>query len=305
MHTHAYSPNLGRRLQFSLWITVVFIIAEIAAGVGAESLALLADAGHNFTDSLALLLAWLAFRWQMRPPDKHRTFGYKRTGVLAAFVNAIVLVGLSLFLFWESYERFLAPRDVAEGVMIIVAAAGVVVNLAVMKALQADTHDLNVRGAWLHMLGDALSSAGIIVGAVVIRYTGLNRIDPLLSTLIAALILWSAWGIIRESLEILLEALPAGLNHEEVSAVLKSVDGVLDVHDLHVWSLSASDRALSCHALIDDMPPSKSRDILTKMNELLEEKFHICHTTIQFEHVECEHAADICTGVHATLERTH
>ena len=303
MHQHAYHPNLGRRLQFSLWLTVVFIIAEVAAGVTADSLALLSDAGHNFTDSLALLLAWFAFRWQMRPPDKHRTFGYQRAGVLAAFVNALVLIALSLFIFWESWERFLAPREVAEVVMIVVAAAGLAVNLAVMRALHADTHDLNVRGAWLHMLGDALSSVAIIVGAVVIRYTDLFWIDPLLSALIGALILWSAWGIIRESLEILLEGLPSGLRHDDVYRVLRNVDGVLDIHDLHVWSLSSADRALSCHALIDDMPPSESRAILARMNSVLEDRFHICHTTIQFEHVECEHAARICTGVHAVLEQ--
>lgn len=301
MHQHAYHPNLGRRLQFSLWLTVAFIIAEVAAGVTADSLALLSDAGHNFTDSLSLLLAWFAFRWQMRPPDKHRTFGYQRAGVLAAFVNAIVLIALSLYIFWESYERFLAPREVAEGVMIVVAATGLVVNLVVMRALHADTHDLNVRGAWLHMAGDALSSVAIIVGAVAIRYTGLNWIDPLLSVLIGALILWSAWGIVRESLEILLEGLPANLSHEEICGVLNDVEGVLDVHDLHVWSLSAADRALSCHALIDDMPPSESRAILARMNDVLEDRFRISHTTIQFEHVECEHAARICTGVHQTI----
>ncbi len=302
MHTHAYSPTLGRRLQFSLWITVGFIVVEVIAGVGADSLALLSDAGHNFTDAVALALAWFAFRWQMRPPDAKKTFGYQRAGVLAAFVNALALIALSLFIFWESYERFLAPRDVAEGVMIVVAGAGLIVNLAVMKALHADTHDLNVRGAFIHMLGDALSSVGIIIGAVVMRYTGLHWIDPLLSVMIGLLILWSAWDVLREALDILLEGLPAGLSRDGVCEALKTVDGVLDVHDLHIWSLSSSDRALSCHALVDDMPPSESREILGRMNDLLEDRFNICHATIQFEHVECEHAARICTGVHSTAE---
>jgi len=304
VHTHAHpnTPGLGRRLQFSLWITTAFIVIEVFAGLRADSLALLSDAGHNFTDALALALAWAAFRWQQLPPDPSRTFGYQRTGVLAAFVNALVLIVLSLWIFWESYERFLAPRPVEENLMLWVAGAGLVVNLAVMKALHADTaHDLNVRGAYLHMLGDALSSVGIVIGAVALKFTNALWIDPLLSVLIGALIIWSAWGVFRESMQILLEGLPAGLDRDGVCESLKQVDGVLDVHDLHIWSLSSDARALSCHALIEDVPPSESRVILRRVNAVLERDFNICHTTVQFEHVECEHAEEICTGVHKAL----
>ena len=310
MHTHAHthSPTTGRKLQISLWITVVFIVVEFAAGIRAQSLALLSDAGHNFSDSLALALAWFAFCLQSKPPTERKTFGYLRAGVLAGFVNALTLVILALFIFYESYERFLAPREVEEQIMIVVAAAGLVVNVAVMWALHADSrHDLNIRGAYMHMLGDALSSIGIILGATAIVYTGYTWIDPLLSVLIGVLILWSGWDIIREAVDILLEGLPRGITREDVCGAITGVDGVIDVHDLHVWSLSSSSHALSCHTVIDDLPPSESDAILRRINEILQHRFHIDHTTIQFEHVRCEGAEEICAthSVEAVARARH
>jgi cobalt-zinc-cadmium efflux system protein len=296
VHTHAHNPATGRKLQISLWITVVFIVIEFAAGVRAQSLALLSDAGHNFTDSLALGLAWFAFYLQSKPPTDRKTFGYLRAGVLAGFVNAMTLVVLALFIFVESYERFLSPRVVQEDIMIVVAAAGLVVNLAVMWALHSESrHDLNIRGAFMHMLGDALSSVGIILGGIAIVYTGYLWIDPLLSVLIAVLILWSGWDIIREAIDILLEGLPRGIAREDVCDAIRAVDGVIDVHDLHVWSLSSSSHALSCHTVIDDLPVSESDVILRHINQVLSHRFHIDHTTVQFEHIRCEGAEEICS----------
>lgn len=301
MHTHAHPPSTGRKLQLCLWITVAFIVIELVAGLKAQSLALLSDAGHNFTDSLALALAWFAFHLQTKPPSMNKTFGYQRAGVLAGFFNALTLVALSLFIFYESYFRFLAPRPVGEGIMIVVAAAGLVVNVAVMWALHSETkHDLNIRGAFMHMLGDALSSVGIIIGGVAIYYTQLEWIDPLLSVLIGVLILWSGWDIIAEAVNILLEGLPRGITHEDVSDALRSVHGVIEVHDLHVWSLSSSSHALCCHALIEDLPPSESDAILRRINDVLRQRFHIDHTTIQFEHIKCEGSEEICA--HHSLE---
>ena len=300
MHLHAHNHDdaaTGRRLQFSLWITAAFIVIELAAGIKAHSLALLSDAGPNFTDTLALGVAWAAFRWQQKPPDESRTYGYHRAGVLAAFVNALTLVALSVWIFVESYHRFLQPREVQETIMIVVAGAGLIVNLAVMKALHsASAHDLNVRSAFMHMLGDALSSVGIIIGGFFIRATGAAWIDPLLSVLIGALILWTAFDVVRESLNILLEGLPRGIRLEDVCGALKGIDGVADVHDVHVWSLSSSSHALSCHAVIADLPPSESGAILGRMNHLLAERFNIRHTTVQFEHLECPEAMAICCG---------
>ena len=302
---HSHKHATGRKLQISLWLTVAFIVIEFAAGIRAQSLALLSDAGHNFTDALALGLAWFAFYLQSKPPNEIKTFGYHRAGVLSAFVNASTLVLLAFYIFYESYARFLNPREVQEDIMIVVAAAGLVVNLGVMWALHSDSrHDINIRGAFMHMLGDALSSVGIIVGGVVIYYTRLPWIDPLLSVLIGVLILWSAREIIRDSLNILLEGLPRGITREEVCEALADVDGVIDVHDLHIWSLSSHSHALSCHALIDDLPPSASDIILRDINGVLERRFRIHHTTIQFEHVRCEHADRICSnlGAEAAVE---
>jgi len=304
MHTHAHAT--GRKLHLSLWVTIAFIVIEFAAGVKAQSLALLSDAGHNFTDALALGLAWFAFYLQCKPPSETKTFGYHRAGVLSAFVNALALVVLAFWIFYESYERFLAPRVVDQDIMMVVAGAGLVVNVIVMWALHADSkHDINIRGAFMHMLGDALSSVGIIIGSIAITFTGAIWIDPLLSVLIGVLILWSGRDIIRESIDILLEGLPRGMERDEVCDALRDIDGVMDVHDMHIWSLSSNSHALSCHAVIADIPPSASDQILHRMNSLLADRFSIRHTTIQFEHVECEHAESICSKPYAMAGHHH
>jgi cobalt-zinc-cadmium efflux system protein len=284
MHAH----NTGTVLKWSLAATVLFVVAEVIAGFKANSLALLSDAGHNFTDALALLLAWFGFYFQAKPADEVKTYGYHRAGILAAFVNALTLLGLAGLIFFESYRRFLHPRHVHETTMLVVAAAGLAVNVAIMWGLRRQQkHDLNIRSAFVHMLGDALGSVGIIAGAVAIRYTGWQRIDPVLSALIAALIVWTAWGIVRESLNILLEGLPKGMDFQSVIQAMREVEGVLGVHDLHIWSLGSNFHALSCHVLIEDMPPSESDAILRRLNKMLAERFHIEHTTVQFEHVNC------------------
>lgn len=304
MHNHAHTT--GRKLQFSLWVTVVFIVIEALAGIKAQSLALLSDAGHNFTDALALGLAWFAFYVQAKPPSETKTFGYHRAGVLSAFVNALALVVLAFWIFYESYDRFLNPRVVNQDIMLVVAAAGLVVNVAIMWALHAESrHDINIRAAFMHMLGDALGSVGIIVGSIAITLTGSLWIDPLLSVLIGVLILWSGWDIIRESIHILLEGLPRGMKFDEVCGGLRSIDGVIDVHDMHIWSLSSQSHALSCHAVIEDIPPSASDAILHRMNQLLADRFAIHHTTIQFEHVECEHSSEICSNHHEMAGAHH
>ena len=210
-HTHSHSHTTGRVLFLSLLATVAFVVVEAIAGFHASSLALLSDAGHNFTDAFALLLAAFGFYLQARPGDHVKTYGYQRAGVLAAFVNALALVVLAGFLFYESYVRLMNPQPVAEKTMMVVAAIGLALNLAIACGLGGHGHDLNLRAAWLHMLGDAASSAGIIAGAIAIHYTGWLAIDPVLSILIGIGIVWSAWDIIKDSLNILLEGLPKGL----------------------------------------------------------------------------------------------
>ncbi len=274
-------------LLWSLAFTAAFVVVELVAGFRAHSLALISDAGHNVTDALALGLAAFGFYLQSKPADNVKTYGYHRAGVLAAFVNALTLVVLSLYIFWEAYQRLLAPEPVQETTMMVVAGLGLLVNSAIMFGLQNRKDDLNIRAAWIHMLGDALGSIAIIAGAILIRFTGWQRIDPILSLLIAALIVWTAWDIIKESLNILLEGLPSGLELREVVGAMRSVDGVIEVHDLHIWTLGSNVHALSCHILISDQPPSSSESILKRVNGILCDRFHIHHTTVQFEHARC------------------
>jgi cobalt-zinc-cadmium efflux system protein len=296
-HHHGHSHGAtGRILVVSLLLTAGFVVIETVAGFRAHSLALLSDAGHNFTDAFALLLALIGVYLQARPGDHVKTYGYQRAGVLVALINAVTLVLLALFLFYESYVRLLHPEPVAEVTMMVVAAIGLVLNLAIAGGLGGHGHDLNIRAAWIHMMGDAASSAAIIAGAAVIRYTGWNAIDPILSIVIGIAMVWSAWGIIKDSLNILLEGLPKGLKLADVSRELGGVPGVIDVHDLHIWSLGSQDHALSCHVLIEDMPPSASESILRDLNKVLCDRYSIHHTTIQFEHTKCALAEMPCTG---------
>jgi cobalt-zinc-cadmium efflux system protein len=297
-HGHHHHHGSGKVLKWSLLATIVFVLVQFAAGLQSGSLARLSDAGHNLTDALALALAMFGVYLQAKPADESRTFGYHRGGVLAAFINAISLVGLSAFLFYESYERLMAPRAVDETIMIVTAGLGILLNVGIILGLRRHESDINIRAASVHMLGDALGSVAIIVGAAAIHYTGWLAIDPILSILIAALIVWSAIDIIRESLNILLEGLPRGLNLKTVTRTMQEVPGVLDVHDVHVWSLGSSAHALSCHALIEDMPPSESDCILKGLNQVLGDRFHIHHTTIQFEHTNCELSQTGCQIAH-------
>lgn len=268
--------------------TTAFVLVELIAGLKAHSLALVSDAGHNFTDALALGLAWAGVYLQAKPADEVKTYGYHRAGVLSAFVNALTLVALSVWILYESVLRLRAPEPVNETVMMVVAGLGLALNGGIMLALKAASrNDLNIRSAFVHMLGDALGSVAIVLGAVAIRYTGWVRVDPILSIVIALLIVWTAWDIIRESLNILLEGLPRSIHLADVTLAMGSVEGVLGVHDLHIWSLGSSTHALSCHVLIEDVPPSASDTILRSLNALLDRRFGIAHTTVQFEHVSC------------------
>jgi cobalt-zinc-cadmium efflux system protein len=264
------------------------VVVEILAGLQAHSLSLVSDAGHNFTDALALLLAWFGVYFGRKPPDENRTYGYHRAGVLAAFINALSLLLLAGYILFESYRRWLAPQAVHEWTMLAIATLGLMLNGGIMWGLRSERgHNVNVRSAWAHMFGDALSSVGIVAGAIVIHYTGWQRTDPLLSGLIGCLIVWTAWDVIKETLNILLEGLPRGLDLRHVSGAMRRVPDVIDVHDVHIWSLGSNTHALSCHVLIADVPPSESDSILRDLNRVLGEQFGIWHTTVQFEHMNC------------------
>jgi cobalt-zinc-cadmium efflux system protein len=289
-HSHGEHSHHGnsRVLQISLAATFGYIVLLIVAGLRAHSLALLSEAGHNVSDFLALLLSLAAVYLGQRPASVRRTYGYSRAGVLAAFVNSLTLVGVAFYIFYEAARRLYAPEQVHTGLMIGAAVAGVLVNGVISALLFSGSDDLNIRSAFIHMLGDALSTAAVIAGGIAIMMTGRNWIDPALSFGIGAMILWSSFGIIRETLNILLEGAPRGVTPDVLVSDLKGIEGVNDVHDLHVWTIGSGVHALSCHIAIADIPLSESEVILRNVKERLRAKFHIDHTTIQFEHAECE-----------------
>ena len=271
-------------MKVAVAATLALVATEFVVGRLAHSLALISDAWHNLTDVPALVLSAIAIYWEHRPPDHKKTFGYQRAGVLAAFVNSIVMVGVAVFICYEGYQRIVAPEPIKTGAMLWVGAVALVVNGAITFGLMGGRADLNLRAVFIHNLGDALSSVGIIVGAWLIRYTGQPLIDPLIAFLIAGMILWSAMGIVTESMNILLESLPKGMSLENVATAMLAVPGVCEVHDVHIWSLGSESRALSCHVRILDMPTSESEIICHKLNEVVAKEFGITHTTIQFEH---------------------
>jgi cobalt-zinc-cadmium efflux system protein len=285
---HDHAPLSAKALRYSLVATFVYVLVTLVAGLRAHSLALLSEAGHNVTDLLALLLSWVAVFIQTRPPSATKTFGYHRAGVLAAFINALTLVVIAFYIFYEAVTRMRHPVDVHPQLMIWVAFAGVVMNGTISWFLFKAAHDVNVRSAFIHQLGDTLSTAAVIVGGWAILVTGQTWIDPALSIGIGCLILWSSLGIIQETLNILLEGAPRGLTANQIVTSLSAVDGVNDVHDVHVWSIGSDTHALSCHIRIEDMPLSESDVILQRVREILSAKFHIEHTTIQFENVVCD-----------------
>jgi cobalt-zinc-cadmium efflux system protein len=290
MHVHGHSKATRETqnvLRFSLAVTAAYIALTLFAGWRAHSLALLSEAGHNASDFLALLLSFVAVYFQTRPATNKKTFGYQRAGVLAAFINAGTLLVIAIAIAVEAVIRLRAPVAVQPRLMMEVAAVGLLMNGVIAALLARSSHDVNIRSTFIHMLGDALSTAAVLLGAVGIWYWHLNWIDPALSLVIAALIFWSSLGIVRETLNILLEGAPAGLELPLINHEMRSVEGVLDVHDLHVWSLGSNTHALASHVTIEDIPPSASAQILEALQCRLRDKFHIRHSTIQFEHVDC------------------
>src|SRR5690348_13618299 len=306
MHAHPHSHRLtSRALRYSLVATSLYVVITLVAGIRAHSLALLSEAGHNVTDLLALLLSWVAVYIQTRPPSATKTFGYHRAGVVAAFINALTLVAISFYIFYEAVTRLRHPVEVQPRLMIWVAIAGVIMNGAISWFLFRAARDVNIRSAFVHQVGDTLSTAAVIVGGWAILWTGQTWIDPALSIGIGCLILWSSLGIIQETLNILLEGTPRGMTSEQIAASLSLIDGVIDVHDLHVWSIGSDTHALACHIRIDDIPLSESDVIMQQVRYVLASKFHIEHTAIQFENVMCDvaHGCVIPIGAHQHLGR--
>jgi cobalt-zinc-cadmium efflux system protein len=308
MHVHASASNdssTSRVLRISLVITLGYIVLLVIAGIRAHSLALLSEAGHNLSDFFALLLSWGAVYLSGRSPNARKTFGYNRAGVLAAFVNGLTLVLISFYIWYEAFHRLLNPVDVHAGLMIWVAAAGVVMNGGIALLLMRGHRDINMRSAIIHEIGDTLSTAAVIIGGIAIALTGQRWIDPALSVGIGVMILWSSIGIIRESLNILLEGIPSGMELDRIESSIRAIPGVNDVHDLHVWSIGSDTHSLSCHVSIADMRASESENLLRQIRDELGSRFHIHHTTIQFEYAVCEVAHGCVIPASPGHEHTH
>lgn len=290
-HHHHHHLSVSRKLTIATAVNLLVVVAELTVGAWSGSLALIGDALHNLTDAVALLIALVAVRLEKRAPTSMKSFGYQRAGILAAFINAAMLVTFTLFVFREAYERFRSPHEVSTTAMLITAAMAMLVNGGTALSLRHEaSEDVNIRGAFVHMVGDAVSSFGIIVAALLIRATGTPVWDAGVSVLIGVLILWSSYGVLRESVNLLLEGTPSAIDPEAVTQALGGIEGIYGVHHLHIWALGPSSPALSCHLMVGDVPLSSTSRILAEINGMLARDYRIAHTTIQFEYAMC--AAD-------------
>jgi cobalt-zinc-cadmium efflux system protein len=309
-HTHAHAPlstsaSIGR-LKGALIITLAFVFVEAGAGWLANSLALLTDAAHNLTDVIALALSWYAMRLVNRPANEAKTFGYHRAGILIALLNSTTLVLISLGIFYEAYHRFINPPEVDAPILIAAASVAFIVNAGTALMIhRGSEHDLNMRSTFIHLAGDAVSTFAAILAGVVIAFTGFQLLDPIVSVFIGILILWNAWGIIRESVDILLEGTPADLDVKAMVEDVLALEGVRGVHDVHVWSLTQDIRMLSAHILTDDLSISAGAAVQHSIDHLLEENYGIRHATLQLECADCDSAHLYCNmnhGVHTHNE---
>lgn len=286
-HTHGMAKQT---LRLAFFLSLIILAAELTGGIISHSLALISDAGHVLTDIFALGLAWFATEQAEKPANARKTFGYHRVGILAALINALTLIIIALWILWEAVQRIQHPEPIQPLVMFLSAGIGSVVNLYIGFGLQKEGDNLNVRAAALHVFGDVGASVAVIVAGLIILLTGWTVADPLLSVGIAGLIAFGAWQILRETIDILLEASPKGIQMSALVQDMKTVPCILDVHDLHVWCITSGMNALSCHAMIGDLPASESATILHNLETMLSRKYQIGHTTVQFEchsHQEC------------------
>ena len=294
-HIHSpIAPDNGehganqRKLFIALLITAIVMIAEIIGGLLANSLALLSDAGHMFTDILSLGLSLAAMKLAQKPPTPSKTFGFHRLEILAAFFNGMLLCFMSFYIFYEAYHRLIQPEEIKGLFMLVVAFIGLLANGAGILLLRKSVHtSLNVKSAFFHIVGDTISSGGVILGGVIILYTGWYLVDPLLSIFIGLLILRGAYALIVESIDIFLEATPKDINMEELLDELGKIKGVNDIHHIHLWTITSGINAMSAHVLIDDRLISSSAHILKEIKILLHNKYKIEHCTVQFESNAC------------------
>jgi len=288
-HLREAANQTTSRLSLSLFLTLAFVIVEASAGYFANSLALLTDAAHNLTDVIALGLSWFAIRLTSQPANSRKTYGYHRAGILVALLNSTTLVLISLGIFYEAYRRFVSPPEVRSSILIGVGLIAVVINLITAWLVHRGSEsDFNLRSAYVHLMGDVISTVGAVIAGVIIYFTHANWLDPLVSVLIGFLILYNAWGILHETVDILLESTPPDLDMKKMVKDITEVDGVLGVHDLHVWSLTQNLRTMSAHILTQDISVSAGAEIQGRINELVSHRYNISHATLQLECVDCD-----------------
>ncbi len=289
-HNHSHFGDLAtqttKRLLLSLSLTAGFVLVEVIAGIFGNSLALLTDAAHNFTDVIALGLSWYALKIATKPANAGKTFGYHRVGILVALVNSTTLILIAFGIFYEAWHRFLAPPVVDSVILIGVGTLAFFINAGTAWLVKTGSeHDLNLRSTFLHLMGDVMSTLGAVIAGVIIYFTKWNWLDPFVSVLIGGFILWNAWSILRQSIHILLESTPENIDMMEMVEKLHTVDGVRSVHDLHVWSINENMRMLSAHIVTDEISMRECSLIQQDINELLEHGYNIQHATLQ---IECE-----------------
>ena len=281
-HHHHHGSGNAKRLLIVLVLTAFYMVAELVGGVLSHSLALIADAGHMLSDVAALGLSLFAAWISRRPATPRRSYGYYRTEILAALANAATLIAISVWVCVEAYRRLHAPPEVAGLTVMVVAAGGFVINVAGMWVLHGGREEnLNIRGAWLHVATDALGNIGTVIAGALVAYAGFAWADPVASVLIALLVLWSSWALLAESVEVLMEGTPSGIDADRVRESLHRVRGVQAVHDLHIWSITSGQVALSAHVEVDGCRPD--REVLPELCGALRDSFGITHVTLQLE----------------------
>lgn len=299
-HEHSHQTHLQKKFKLAVLVTFVVFLGEVIGGIWSGSLALLSDAAHVLSDVLSLLLSWLAIYLSTRPATASRTYGYHRAEVFAAFLNGVSLIGVSGWIFYEAYHRYIEPQPIKVSGMLIVACLGFVANLIILWQLHGESHgNLNVRSAVLHVIGDTLSSVGVVIGGAIIYWTGWYPADALLSFLIGGIILFSAVNVTKDAVHILLENSPRNADAHTVAEHLRRLDAVKDVHDMHIWSLCSNYCALSAHIVVDEDTGLAPDRILELINAELQTHFGIGHTTLQLEQVACPQAGNLlCNAQH-------
>jgi cobalt-zinc-cadmium efflux system protein len=278
--------SLHRNLKLAIILTSIIFFIEFVGGILSNSLALLSDAAHVFLDVVALLLSFGAIKISSRPSNSSMTFGYHRFEIFASLINGITIIGIAFFIFYEAYERIFDPPEVKGAEVLVIATIGLIVNS--WAALRLHGHsDLNIKSAYLHVIGDALASVAVILGAVIILLTGNNIVDPMLSILIAAMLLYGAFRLVVGSMRILLEFAPEQVDADTLFRELMVFDGVRGVHDIHIWSICSNIHAMSAHILVDRIHVQQTEVLISDISKMLKDRFNILHTTLQFECAEC------------------